>query len=149
MQFPLACTVISAEPVEQSTYARTGEVTPARGEIYVLTSDRGKPVCKKVSCSHTLAMEMSKREVGLSVGDVVKETTLPLDISEYKLDSGKSGVSLKLVEPVDVPKEEFLDSVGLSKSKHQPNANSAASPAGQSGVTSVNGSTVGARPVSV
>lgn len=130
MEFNLSCTVISAEPIEQSTYARTGEVTPARGEIYILTSDRGKPVSKKVTCSHTLAVEMEKRNVGLEVGDVVKETTLPLDISEYKLDNGKSGVSLKLVEPKDVPKEQFLDTLGLLKNKNAPllNGSSAVSP---------------------
>lgn len=130
MEITVGCTIISSEALEQSTYARTGEVTPARGEIYILTKDRGKPTTKKVGCSHTIALEMEKREINLSVGDIVAETLLPVDFSEYKLENGRQGISLKLIEPKDMPKEQFLDSLGLLKPKPAAAGNGSAAPVG-------------------
>lgn len=89
--------VVSAEIQEARTDERTAEVYPARASLYVLISERGEPLIKRVGCSMAAAKRFQSANT-FRVGAPLTSTTLLVDSSEYKLADGKQGVSNKLVE---------------------------------------------------
>ena len=98
MEFPLTGIMVAAAVTDSRTLRGTGEVIPEKGEIYMLVRERGKPTVKTITCSIGAATKLEPES--LEIGAEIAEKTLVVDMSEWKLDNGKSGISIKLVENI-------------------------------------------------
>ena len=100
MQFDSSAVVVHVEVQEarKDTNPVTGEVTEIResGFLYLLVTENGEPVIKRAKCTILAAKQFQLDAKAFLKG--CKTETLPLDNREYKLDNGRQGFTLTLVE---------------------------------------------------